>query len=145
MNLLHTASLPKKIIFLASFCALFASMDMAREVRAQAQGNITLMAQAGLDGYCKANAWFPVHVIVENDGADVDARVQASYKNDRGGSSIYGADISLPSTSRKEFFLYIYPQGAVRKLTVSVLDGGKTLAKTNLNISCEQSDGILFG
>ncbi|MCJ7433035.1 MAG: hypothetical protein MUO77_06060, partial [Anaerolineales bacterium] len=58
---------------------------------------------------------------------------------------IYGTDISLPSTSRKEFFLYVYPQGAVRKLTVSVLDGGKTLAKTNLNISCEQSDGILFG
>ena len=143
MDLLRTANLLKKIIFFVSLCALFVSIDTAREVHAQ--GNIVLTAQAGLDGYCKANTWFPVHIKIENVGADVDARVQASYKNDRGGKSVYGLDISLPSTSRKEFFLYIYPQGAVRTLVVSVLDGTKTLTKTNLNISCEQSDGILFG
>jgi len=136
---LNLQNLLKKIIFLT----LIVSINAAHE--AYAQGNITIAAQAGLDGYCKANAWFPVHVTVENNGADVEARVQASYKNNQGGSSVYGADISLPSTSRKEFFLYIYPQGAVRALTVSVLDGTKTLAKTNLNISCEQNDGILFG
>jgi hypothetical protein len=146
LNILHTASLLKKIIFFASLCTLFVSIEAAQEVHAQAGGNITLTAQAGLDGYCKTNTWFPVHIKIENTGADVDARVQASYKNDRGGGSVYGLDISLPSTSRKEFFLYIYPQGAVRKLDISVLDGGKMLGRTvSLNISCEQSDGILFG
>jgi hypothetical protein len=145
LDLLRTANLLKKSIFFVLLCALFGSIDMAREVHAQAQGNITLTAQAGLDGYCKANTWFPVHIKIENTGADTNPRVQASYKNDQGGGSVYGQDISLPSTSRKEFFLYVYPQGAVRTLTVSVLDGKITLAKTNLNISCEQNDGLLFG
>jgi hypothetical protein len=130
----------------ASFCVLVVSLDAAREVHAQAGVNITLTAQAGLDGYCKANTWMPVRIKVENTGADVEGRVQASYKNDQGGVSVYGMDVSLPSTSRKEFFLYVYPQGVVRKLEVNVLDGGKKLARTlSLNISCEQSDGILFG
>jgi hypothetical protein len=133
----------RKIFFLALLCALLAPI----QVRAEAlrQSAVTVTARAGFRGFCKADKWLPVHVTVENTGADFNARVQASYKNSLSGQTISGVDVSLPATSRKEFFLYIMPEGLMRGFTVSVLDGDKTLAKTNLNISCSDNQTMLFG
>jgi hypothetical protein len=116
---------------------------MAREVYAQSQ--VTLTARAGLDGFCKTDNWMPVHITVENMGTDINARVQTSFKNDQGGQTVDGVDISLPATSRKEFFLYVRPQGLMRTFVVSVLDGNKVLTKTNLNINCSGDPTTLFG
>jgi len=121
-------------------CALFAPLN----VRAQAQSSVTIIAQAGLDGFCKVDKWLPVHITVENTGADINARVQTSYKNSLGGQTVNGVDIPLPATSRKEFFLYVKPEGLMRTFNVSVLNGNKTLARKNLNINCA-SNPTLFG
>ena len=145
MDIQQKASFIKKILFFALLCALFAPLDMAREVYAQAQSNVTITAQAGLDGFCKADKWLPVHITVSNTGADINARVQTSYKNNLEGQTVDGVDISLPATSRKEFFLYVTPQGLMRTFSVSVLDGNKVLAKTNLNLSCTSDPITLFG
>ena len=134
-----------KIIFFAMLCALFVPFSAAKEVRAQANEAITIKADAGLDDFCKMDEWLPVHVTVENTGADVNARVQTSYKNSQGGQTVDGADISLPSTSRKEFFLYVTPEGLMRTFNVSVLDGKKVLAKANININCASDETTLFG
>ena len=146
MDLLHRISFNKKTIafVMLGVLSLFASFDGAKEVYAQTQENITITARAGLDGFCKSG-WLPVHVTVENVGADVDARVQASYQNDLNGSTVYGMDISLPATSRKEFFLYVYSDGSMRNFIVSVLDGNKILAKTNLNVNCSFDQALSFG
>jgi hypothetical protein len=138
----------RKILFVAMLCALFVPFQAGDKVRAQSQTAVTITAKAGFRGSCKSDKWLPIHVTVENKGADVDARVQASYKNSASGQTTSGIDISLPATSRKEFFLYITPEGMMRGFTVSVLDGDKTLAKTNLNISCGDRTGdtsMLFG
>jgi len=135
----------KKIIFLAMLCTLFTPLNIAGKVHAQTQENVTITAQAGLDGFCKTDKWLPVHVTVENTGADINARVQTSYKNSLNGQTMDGMDISLPATSRKEFFLYVTPQGLMRTFSVSVLDGNKVLAKTNLNINCTGDPTTLFG
>jgi len=145
LDLQQRAGSFKKILFFAMLCALFAPLNMAREVHAQTPGNVTITAQAGLDGFCEVDKWLPVHVTVENTGADINARVQATYKNNLDGQTVDGVDISLPSTSRKEFFLYLMPQGLMRTFTVSVLDGNKVLAKTNLNINCSSDPTTLFG
>ncbi len=138
----------RKILFVAMLCALFVS-QAGDNAWAQGQSAVTVSAQAGLRGFCKSDKWLPVHVTVENKGADVNARAQASYKNSASGQTAVGMDVSLPATSRKEFFLYITPEGLMRNFTVSVLDGDKTLAKTNLNISCGSSSAagstMLFG
>ncbi len=134
----------KKFIFLAMLCALLIPFELKREVHAQAQETITITAQAGLGGFCKADKWLPVHITVENTGVDINARVQTSYKNSAGGQTVNGVDISLPATSRKEFFLYVKPEGLMRTFNVSVISGDKTLAKKNLNINCA-SDPTLFG
>ena len=145
MDIRQWVSLFKKIIFFAMLCALFAPFNAAREVRAQSQETITIKANAGLDDFCKMDEWLPVHVTVENTGADVNARVQTSYKNNVGGQTVDGADISLPATSRKEFFLYVTPEGLMRTFNVSVLDGNKVLAKANININCTSDETTLFG
>lgn len=147
MDFLNRITFSKKIIVLVMFCALpfFSAFDGAKEVHAQAQENITITARAGLDGFCKSGMWLPIHITVENTGTDVEARVQASYKNDLSGQTVYGTDISLPAISRKEFFLYVYPNGSIRNFTVSVLDGNKALAKTNLIVNCEFDQMTFFG
>ncbi len=145
MDIRQKASLFKKIFFFAMLCVLFAPLSAAKEVRAQANEAITIKADAGLDDLCKKDEWLPVHIIVENTGADVNARVQTSYKNNVGGQTVDGVDISLPSTSRKEFFLYVTPEGLMRTFSVSVLDGNKVLAKENININCTSDETTLFG
>ncbi len=132
-------------IILYLLFTLLVPFEAEREVHAQTQNAITITARAGLNGFCKVDKWLPVHVTVENTGADINARVQTSYKNSGSGQTTDGTDISLPSTSRKEFFLYIKPEGFMRTFNVSVLDGSKVLAKTTLNINCTGDTTTLFG
>lgn len=113
--------------------------------KAFSQSAVTVTAQAGLRGFCKASQWLPVHVRVENKGADVNARIQAAYKNSAGGQTVSAMDISLPASSRKEFFLYLTPETFMRDFKVSALDGNKTLAKVNLNVNCSEDENILLG
>jgi hypothetical protein len=145
LEIQQRASFSKKIFFFAMLCALLAPLNIAGKVHAQAQSNVTISAQAGLNGFCKVDKWLPVHVTVENTGVDINARVQTSYKNSAGGQTVSGMDISLPATSRKEFFLYVTPEGLMRNFNVSVLNGNKTLAKTNLNINCTSDPTTVFG
>ncbi len=145
MKLQRRMGFYKKVIALVLFCAVSFSPAFDGTVKAQSQGTVTLTVQAGLDGFCKSNLWFPIRVTVENTGADVNARVQASYKNDMNGQTTYGQDISLPATSRKEFFIYIHPDGTMRNFVVSVLDGNKTLEKKNLNMNCTYDPVTFFG
>lgn len=139
MNTLYRAG--RTILFFFMLCALLISTD----VSAQTGGTIKLDAQAGFDGACKTGTWLPVRVTVENSGADFNARVQASYKNDQNGQSIYATDISLPATSRKEFFLYVNSSGSMRDFRVSVLDGNSALAQKKLNVSCAGNEDLIFG
>ncbi|HMU92956.1 MAG TPA: hypothetical protein PKE43_08110 [Anaerolineales bacterium] len=146
MKLPYRSAIYKQTAFLAMiFAAILFTPWTSTTAAAQTQGEITIKAQSGLDNFCKNGTWLPVKVMVENNGKDVDARVQASYKNDMNGNAVYGMDISLPATSRKEFFIYVFLDGTARNFNVSVLDGNKTLAKTALNIACINDQTLLFG
>ena len=116
-----------------------------RQVGAQGEGDVKLTAQVGFDGYCKQDEWLPVHVEVQNTGADLDATVSASYTNSNNGITTTSVEVPLPSTSRKEFFLYVLPQGFLRNFNVSVLDGNRVIERVNLSANCLTSDNILIG
>lgn len=125
------------------FALLFSSGNQV--AHALDQGGVTLVAYAGFGGYCKENRWMPVQVVVENKGADLTARIQVSNSNGNGAQFVYAEDISLPTTSRKELFLYLYPQSYTQKITVSLLAGGNTLVTTALNVTCLTAENQLFG
>lgn len=113
--------------------------------QAQDESPIRLRARAGFDGYCKEDRWIPVLVTVENSGSDAQVRVQAAYPNRWNGETAFGLDLSLPSGARKEFFLYVYPQSYLQKLTVSVIENGRTLVKHDLKITCLGDTNLLVG
>lgn len=141
MSLRFLARLSCFILLIALVCAFLP----ATGAQAQEGSKITLTARAGFDGYCKENRWIPVRVSVENTGADVQARIQASYPNRVSGQTAYGLDLPLPAASRKEFFIYLFPDNFLQKLTVSVMENGRALVKRDLNINCLGENNLLVG
>jgi len=141
---LHSRLLAR-FLLIGVVSALVFAPGQSHPARAQGQTDIKLTAHAGFEGFCKEESWIPVQVSVENTGPDVTARIQASYRNGDGGQSIYAADISLPTTSRKELFLYLYPQGILRKLSVSLVAEGDVLATTDLRVTCLSRENLLIG
>ncbi len=116
-------------------------------VQAQGQGDVTLTARAGFDGNCKQNAWIPIRVRVENKGADLNnARIQVAHQNSQGGQSAYAMEVSLPTGSRKEMFLYLSPDSAyIGRLNVSLVAGDRELAATPLNLTCISDENLMIG
>ncbi|MBN2117982.1 MAG: hypothetical protein JW730_15500 [Anaerolineales bacterium] len=107
---------------------------------------MNLQAQVGFDGFCKEDGWLPIHVEVENTGPDLNADIQVSYTNSQGGTSSTSMNVELPTTSRKEFFLYIYfSQEYTQAWTASLLVDGKVLKKVGLSTNCLSSDSLIFG
>ncbi len=114
-------------------------------VYAQNKGDVTLTAQVGFAGSCKDNRWIPIRVTVENKGADLQGRVQVAYQNGKGGQTGYGVDLSLPGTSRKEFFLYLRPDGYFQKLNINLTVENRIVETTPLNATCIAAESLLIG
>jgi hypothetical protein len=132
------------ILLLGFIFALFLP-GRNQQVHAQGQGDVTLTARLGFDGSCKQNAWVPVRVKVENKGPDLNARIQAAYQNSNNGQSVYAEDVSLPTTSRKEFFLYLSPDNYLGKLNVSLMVGEREVVTVPLNVTCISNDNLIIG
>ncbi len=131
------------ILFLALLAPAFHFLE---GVQAQGQQGLKMTVKAGLDGYSKETQWIPVHVTVENNGADLDARIQVSLSGLSGRPTVYGTDISLPAGSRKAVFLYVQPQRFLKELKVSLLDGKRSLLEEKLNIrTFSPQDITLYG
>lgn len=131
----------KSFIFVAAFAALFGWSTAL----AQSPNVIQLSVRAGFDGYCKDNHWIPVKITVENNGAGVEAQIQLINAANFARTPFSAVEISLPSTSRKEFFVDVYPQSFLKALKVRVVVDGETLAETDLKINCMASENLLIG
>ena len=137
--------LGKILLSLVLFAFLLSLFPQSLIAYAQSNAGLTLTARPGFDGYCKDNHWMPVHVEVENTETDLNATVQVSYKNGNGGDTVTSLDVLLPANSRKEFFLYIFPQGSLRRMQVNLLSGRRLIKKVDLPISCIAADNMVFG
>ncbi|MCC7119812.1 MAG: hypothetical protein IT310_14905 [Anaerolineales bacterium] len=118
--------------------------------QANAQGQTTeveVRAEAGFNGYAKEGAWLPVRIALQNKGADInEASLQVSYKDSNSETSVFAAQVSLPTNSRKELTVYVlYPQGGVSKLNVELLADKKVIAKTSVGLSILNAQSTLIG
>ncbi len=133
-------------IIVAALLSIAVSSEFSQVASAQNESAVTIQASTPFDGYAKDGTWIPVRVIVENTGPDVEASIQVSYKSSGSTSSVYSADVSLPTTSRKELFIYVYfPQGGVSNLSVQVMENKKSIAKTSVRLSHLTNDSLLVG
>lgn len=145
---MHIRSGFRSLITLIAICSsLIVSLKIFGQANAQADAQITLTAEAGFDGYAKEGKWIPVRVTLENQGADVnEASLQVSYKDFSGISTIYSADISLPTNSRKELFIYVhYPQSGPTSLNVELISGKKVISKITTRISNIDPQSLMVG
>jgi hypothetical protein len=131
------------IVFLITLSMLIAGRPVS--VQAQDDSPITLKVEPGFDSYVKEARWIPVHITVENNGPTVVANLQASYKIFNASFSVFSADISLPNNSRKEFFLYVYPQGSLSSLNINLMVDDKAVVRTNVKVSNISSESHLIG
>jgi len=141
----HLRSLRNLLLAVVLGILLFSGVGQAHSAYAQSGTDVNLTARLGFDGYCKEGNWLPIHVEIENTGPDLNAIVQVGYENARGGKTVTSMDVLLPTRSRKEFFLYIYPETRSRSMSVSLVAKGHTLKKKDLAATCLSTNNMLFG
>jgi hypothetical protein len=124
---------------------LFQPVGGGWNVGAQGSADVAMDARVGFDGFCKDGQWLPIHVEVENTGADLDVTVKAAYTNGNDGETSTSIDVALAAGSRKEFFLYIFMQGFAREFRVSVMDGKRVLETVNLTSNCLTAENMVIG
>jgi len=112
---------------------------------AQSQNGVSLTAWAGFDGFCKESNWVPVRVILENQGESIQGRLEAHLLPSTTNQSLFAQEISLPNTSRKETYLYIFPESYSSDLKIDLLSGGTTIASRTLKLTCLSQDDMLAG
>ena len=102
---------------------------------AQENPDLTMQVEVGFDGYCSADSWCPVRVILSNEGADVDGELVMPVEISSGGgtrSDLYTRQVVLPAHSRKAYFLHAPPVGVSSRSRLKVelrLDGKETVTR----------------
>ncbi len=95
---------------------------------------LVITARAGFDGYYKDGAWIPVRVSVANNGPDLEGSLRVSIPRGYANAEIvFERLIQLPTQSRREFFLYVAPEGYLTDLRVEFFDTqSKTVRATTV-------------
>jgi hypothetical protein len=129
------------------FCSVFLVLTLLlTSAVALAQTPITLAVEAGLDGYYKVGQWLPVRVLIENNGPSIDGRVEITLPRAQEGKVVNAYPVSLPTQSRKEITLYLYPETYVASLDVALLDTtGQLITKHSVPLKSVGDSDRLFG
>jgi len=146
----HTKGIAKGIaekttirIVLSLVLALATLSGLGIDARAQ-DDKLTLQAEAGFDGYYRSNTWMPVHVVVANEGADIDGAVV--IRLDDGDKTVtYRQPAVLPTHSRKRFTLQIPAAYSTRQVEVRLVEGERTLAKQTVRTQPIGDDDLFYG
>jgi hypothetical protein len=113
---------------------------------AAAQAPVTLSAEAGLDGYYKVQHWLPVRVALENNGPSIDGRVEVVLPRADEGHVLNAYPVSLPTQSRKELTLYVYPETYLDHFEVALLDAaGRGIEKRSVPLKAVGDEDRLYG
>ncbi|MBN1977059.1 MAG: hypothetical protein JW918_06625 [Anaerolineae bacterium] len=113
---------------------------------AQDDAGLTISASVGFDGYCRADSWCPVYVVLSNEGADLEGELRASLE-DVDGSSVYVKPIALPAHSRKAFFFTFpfYDLVSHPHVGIKFMAGKKTLVSKTVAAVLVEENERLYG
>lgn len=146
-----TLSSIRRILTLFSRCGRLAlivltTLSAPGPAHAQPPSGVNLTVRAGYDGYYKANTWIPLRVILENSGPGFDGRVEVRTLRSGGAETVYAYPISLPTTSRKEITLYLFPENYLGTLDVFLVDSdGAQSAQAEARLNSIGAADRLFG
>jgi hypothetical protein len=139
-----------RAILLIIFLGLTPALNVVEGAFTQAQGQdgITMTAQAGFDGFYKAEFGIPVYVNVANSGTAVEGQLRIELGSTAIGDRIvYTSPISLPTQSNKRVILYVNPIGFTNAITVQLVDAqGEVVAQAPTStLSQLAADDLLYG
>ncbi len=107
----------KFALFLCLFCGILMSLVLGFGIRpsdlafAQSANGFSMTVEAGFDGKIKDGQWIPVRIILENQGDDLDGLLRIELSDGSAGMDTTEYPIDLPSISKKEVVVNIYPGG----------------------------------
>lgn len=125
--------------------ALLAFLLLATPVLAQG-GGPTMSVSGGFDGYCRRDAWCPVHVVLSNEGPDIEGELHIiyAYTTTPDRPSV-AKPVSLPAHSRKAYFLYLPPVGGSTAWKVRLVSNGEVLVEERLSLRTMGGRDPLYG
>jgi hypothetical protein len=113
---------------------------------AQAPVEITLNAFVGFENTYKEGEWFPVRILLENNGPGVNGVLIVQLTDAGSFLSPVSVNVELPATSRKEVTAYVYPANTyATQLTVSLIQNRNTLVEKAFTLKRLSKTDYLYG
>ncbi len=112
---------------------------------AQSANGFTMTVKAGFDGKIKDGHWIPVRITLENNGTDLKGLLRIELSDGSAGMDTTEYPIDLPSISKKEVVVNLYPEAYARTIQVSLISGKKTLDKAQLQLDNYASTDLWYG
>lgn len=103
---------------------------------------LTLSVQPAFGGAYRPGAWFPLRVTLENGGADRAGELRV---NERQRAAAYALPVDLPRGARKVVTIYARVDSPTRRLSVSFVAGGATLASVETRLVPRDASDLLVG
>lgn len=135
------------LLFIALFLTVVQSVSAQQDE--PAAGAISLVAEAGFEGYYKSQFWLPVQVTAANSGPAVEGEIRVVVDNSvTSDPLVYNTPISLPTQSNKRVTLLLnVANSGVPAYAVELLDEDGTVVARTLtnNLRMEAFDNLLYG
>lgn len=122
------------------------ALAQATPVPAQNQDAVQLQVTAGFDGMYRVGYWFPIHVIISNDGPDIRGILEWRYPQ-RSDSHIqaFQREIDLPRGAQKRLTFYAYTTNWDRSAEVRLLNGRRVVKQQTVRLEPIDSSQFVVG
>ncbi len=111
------------------------ALAQATPVPAQNQDAVQLQVTAGFDGMYRVGHWFPIHVIISNEGPDIRGIVEWHYPQ-HPNRHVYAFQraIDLPRGAQKRLTFYAYSTNWDRSAEVRLLNGRRVVKQQTVRL-----------
>ena len=118
---------------------------LVRPAHGQGASPLTLEVKAGYDesGHYRVGAWFPVTVVVANDGPDVQGSLEWRFPAQSDATVRY--ELDLPRGARKSVTFPVMANDTFRTASVTLVVGGVTQARVPIRLEPLEAQQITIG
>ena len=100
--------------------------------------SIKIDIESGLGGFYRTQQWFPLKVILHNDGQDICGTLSTDFSGMK-----YEIPIDLPAKSKKKVSFYLYPNKSEHEIKIS-LHSNESLIFDDVSKITELDKNIIF-
>lgn len=131
------------IVSVVVFCLVALALPSSSFAQGQ-PGAVNLTVEAGYDGYYRLAQWFPVTVMVSNDGPDVQGVLEWRFPG-QGDDTTFQREVDLPHGARKQVTLYAYSLSFARLGEVRLLRGRTLIHTQQVRLEPIDVDQVVIG